>query len=432
MKHNCRTGKLILFLFLCSCSIQAQDTLRYSREQAEAVFLKENLLLIAEKLNISQSEALVSQSKLWPNPVFTVDQVNFWATDAQTGGHEVIPPLGSIGPNQQFGIGIEQLIRTAGKRKKLVALEQVAVEKSEQYFEDLLRNLKVEFRNQLTHLQYLQFSKSTYQNQLHSIRQLTQAYQRQVNHGNVPQGEYIRLKALELEMAKNYNELNKEVNESQMELKLLMRLPATTYLIITDEGYLKETGQAEQLVLNEVIELAKIHRPDFKMAELEESYFSKLYTYERAQRVPDLTLSSAYDRGGNAMFDFIGFGIQLELPFFNRNQGNIKYAQIGREQSRVLYEQMTLSVENEIVLSYQNLLNAIAFMEEIEPGFGDTLDTLLEGYTKNFTERNMSLLEYLDFMDAYLENKRIILEAGKEVNERAEELNYSVGVDLIK
>ncbi len=233
-------------------------------------------------------------------------------------------------------------------------------------------------------------------------------------------------------MAKNYNELNKEVNESQMELKLLMRLPATTYLIITDEGYLKETGQAEQLVLNEVIELAKIHRPDFKMAELEESYFSKLYTYERAQRVPDLTLSSAYDRGGNAMFDFIGFGIQLELPFFNRNQGNIKYAQIGREQSRVLYEQMTLSVENEIVLSYQNLLNAIAFMEEIEPGFGDTLDTLLEGYTKNFTERNMSLLEYLDFMDAYLENKRIILEAGKEVNERAEELNYSVGVDLIK
>lgn len=427
-----RAGKLILILFLFSLSAKAQDTLKLSREQSEAVFLKENLLLIAEKLNISQSEAIVSQAKLWPNPSFTFDQVNFWATDAQTGGQEVIPPLGGIRPNQQFGFGIEQLILTAGKRKKLVALEQVSVEKSKQYFEDLLRNLKIEFRNQLTALQYMQFSRSIYQNQLNSIKQLTQAYKRQVEQGNVPQGEYIRLKALELEIAKNINELNKEVNEAQKELKLLMRLPATTQLEITDEGYLKNTEQFTQLALNEIIEQAKTHRPDYKIAQLEETYFNNLYAYEKAQRVPNLTLSTAYDRGGNAMLDFVGFGVTMDLPFFNRNQGNIKYAQIGIEQSKILYEQKTLNIENEIVLSYQNLSNAIFFLEEIEPGYETTLDGLLTSYTKNFTDRNISMLEYLDFLEAYLENKKIILEAEKDVNEKAEELNYSVGMDLIK
>jgi outer membrane protein, heavy metal efflux system len=427
-----RSGKLILILLLFSLSTKAQDTLKLSREQAEAVFLKENLLLIAEKLNISQSEAMVMQAKLWPNPSFTFDQVNFWATDAQTGGQEVIPALGGIRPNQQFGFGIEQLIQTAGKRKKLVALEQVAVEKSNQYFEDLLRNLKIEFRNQLTKLQYLQFSKNIYQNQLNSIKQLTQAYKKQVEQGNVPQGEYIRLKALELEIAKNINELNKEVNEAQKELKLLMRLPATTQLEITDEGYLKNTEQFRQLALNEIIEQAKTHRPDYKIAQLEETYFNKLYAYEKAQRVPNLTLSSAYDRGGNAMLDFVGFGVTMDLPFFNRNQGNIKYAQIGIEQSKILYEQKTLSIENEIVFSFQNLSNAITFLEEIELDYETTLDGLLTSYTKNFTDRNISMLEYLDFLEAYLENKKIILEAGKDINEKAEELNYSVGVDLIK
>jgi cobalt-zinc-cadmium efflux system outer membrane protein len=427
-----RSGKLILIFFIFSFSAKAQDTLKLNREQAEAVFLKENLLLIAEKLNISQSEAMVMQAKLWPNPSFTFDQVNFWATDAQTGGQEVIPSLGGIRPNQQFGFGIEQLIQTAGKRKKLVALEQVAVEKSNQYFEDLLRNLKIEFRNQLTKLQYLQFSKNIYQNQLNSIKQLTQAYKKQVEQGNVPQGEYIRLKALELEIAKNINELNKEVNEAQKELKLLMRLPATTQLEITDEGYLKNTEQFRQLALNDIIEQAKTHRPDYKIAQLEEIYFNKLYAYEKAQRVSNLTLSSAYDRGGNAMLDFVGFGVTMDIPFFNRNQGNIKYAQIGIEQSKILYEQKTLSIENEIVFSFQNLSNAITFLEEIELDYETTLDGLLTSYTKNFTDRNISMLEYLDFLEAYLENKKIILEAGKDVNEKAEELNYSVGMDLIK
>jgi outer membrane protein, heavy metal efflux system len=426
------SGKLIIILFLIPLSAKAQDTLKLSREQSEAVFLKENLLLIAEKLDISQSEAMVMQAKLWPNPTFAFNQVNFWATDAQTGGEDVIPALGRIRPNQQFGFELEQLILTAGKRKKLVALEQVSVEKSKQYFEDLLRNLKIEFRNQLTALQYLQFSRNIYQNQYNSIRQRTQAYQRQVEQGNVPQGEYIRLKALELEIAKNINELNKEVNEAQGELRLLMRLPATVQLVLTDNGYLKDTEQFRTLILNDVIEQAKVNRPDFKIAKLEEAYSKKLYAYEKAQRVPDLALSSVYDRGGNAMLDFVGFGVAMDLPFFNRNQGNIKYAQIGIEQSKILHEQKTLSVENEIVLSYQNLSIAVSFLEGIEPGFETTLDELLTSYTKNFTDRNISMLEYLDFLAAYLENKKIILEAGKDVNEKAEELNYSVGMDLIK
>lgn len=427
-----KAAKLIPFLFLYLLSANAQDTLTLSREQSEAIFLNENLLLISERLNIPKAEAMVFQAKLWPNPSFTFDQVNLWATDSQTGGQEVIPPLGGIRANQQFAFGIDQLILTAGKRKKLMALEHVSVDKSKQYFEDLLRNLKVEFRNQLTQLQYLQFNRSIYQNQLNSVKKLTYAYKRQVEQGNVPQGEYIRLKALELEIAKNLNDLNKDVNEAQKELKLLMRLPSETQLKLSDEDYLKNTDQFKLLVLNDVIEQAKSNRPDYKIAQLEELYYNKLYDYERAQRIPDLTLGVAYDRGGNALLDFVGFGLSIDLPFFNRNQGNIKHAKIGIEQSKILNQQVTLSLENEIVMSFQNLSNSIDFLETIEPDFETKIDDLLKSYTKNFTERNISLLEYLDFLDAYLENKKIILEAGKHVNETAEEFNYSVGIDIIK
>lgn len=427
-----RTGKHIFILILFSLSAGAQDTVQLSREEAEAIFLQENLLLIAEKLNVSKAEAMATQAGLWPNPSFAVDQVNLWATEAQTGGQEVIPPIGGSFANQQFAFEIEQLILTAGKRKKAVAVEEVSVEKSIQYFEELLRNLKIEFRNQLTELQYLQFGKRIYENQLQSIKQLTAAYEKQVEQGNVPQGEFIRLKAVELELTQQIHELNGEMNEARKELKVLMRLPATMRLEITDEGYVKDTEQFKTLFLNDIIEMAKSHRPDYKIAGLEEMYFTKLYAYEKAQRVPNLTLNSAYDRGGSAMFDFVGFGLAIDLPFFNRNQGRIKHARIGIDQSNILRELKTLEIENDIVFSYQNLSNAIHFLEEIEPGYEAALDELLTNYTKNFTDRTIGMLEYLDFLDAYLNNKEIILEAWKDVNEKSEELNYAVGMDLIK
>lgn len=430
-----RFGKLIFILLVFSISAKPQDTVRLSRDQCEAVFLEENLLLMAGRLQISQAEAMALQAKLWPNPNLTIDEVNLWATQKQLSvfGDELQGLNGgNFGKNQQIGLSLEQLILTAGKRKKMVALEQLTVDKSKQYFEDLLRNLKIEFRNQLTQLQYLQLTRSIYQNQTASVRQLTEAYHKQVLQGNVPKGEYIRLKALELEIAKNINELNKAINEAQKELKLLMRLPYSSRLEIIGAGYIKNTQALDSLSIDALITEAKEFRPDFKLSQLEQSYFSKLHAYEKAQRTPDITLKGGYDRGGNFMYNFIGFGVAMDIPVFNRNQGNIRFAQIGIEHSKTLLQHTDAGIENEIALAYQNLTNAILFLNQIEVGYEATLDELLTAYSKNVINRHISLVEYLDFLDAYLENKKIILEAQKAVNKKAEELNYTVGKDVIK
>jgi outer membrane protein, heavy metal efflux system len=425
-----------LFIILFSFKAFAQNTLVLTREQSEAIFLKENLLLIAEKLQISKAEALVLQADLWPNPVIEIDEVNLWTSQKGTNnldyfGEELPPVSGNFGRNQQISVSVEQLILTAGKRRKLVALEQVNADIAEQYFEELLRNLKLVFRNQLTHLQYLQLKRDVFQTQLTSVRQLIEGYRRQVEAGNVPRGEYVRLKAFELETLRNINELKKEMNEVHKELNLLMRLPSNTNLEITLEGFLRNTQEFKQLMLNDLIAKGKENRPEYKISRLEENYYNNLFAYEKAQSVPDITLKGGYDRGGNFMYNFIGFGMSIDIPLFNRNQGNIRYARAGIEQSGIINQQTILFIENEIVLAYKNLSDAIEFLLEIEPGYEELLDELLTGYTKNFMLRNISLLEYLDFLDAYLENKQIILEAGKDLNEKIEELNYSVGTELI-
>lgn len=407
--------------------LQAQETLKISREEAETMFLQKNLLLISEKLNIEIQQAEVIQAKLWPNPQFSISEINLWRTTEV----EPSPPFwGNFGKNQQIAFELNQLVQTAGKRKKLIALEQVDVSKAEQYFEDLLRGLKLELRNQLTHLQYYQQAIKVHKNLIENISKLTNAYKNQLDRGNISTAEYIRLKAQELEIQKEILNLTRESNEIQKELKLLLRLNPTVSIEITDDGFVKNTQPYEAIFIDQIVENAKENRPDYKLALLEEDYSNKLLSYEKAQRIPDMTFGVNYDRNGNTMLDFVGFGVSFDLPVFNRNKGGIKKAQISIESAKIQKEQTVLTIENKIFLAYKSLQQAIDFVKSIEPDYEKDLDLLLENYTKNFTSKNVSMLEYFDFMDAYLENKKIILEAHKDVNQKAEELNYSLGKDF--
>jgi len=424
MKRTLLLGVLLTFSF----GLKAQETLKLSRQEAETMFLQNNLLLISEKLHIESQQAEVIQAKMWHNPEFSISEINLWKNSTV----EPSPPFfGNFGRNQQISFELEQLVQTAGKRKKLIALEEVDVSKAEQYFEDLLRGLKLELRNQLTDLQYIQQSIKVHQNLIENISILTNAYQNQLNKGNISKAEYIRLKAQELEINKEILELTRQSNEIQKELKLLLRINPNVSIEITDDGFVKDPKPYQSIFIEQVVENAKENRPDYKLALLEEEYSNKLLSYEKAQRIPDLKFGVNYDRNGSTMLDFVGFGVSFDLPFFNRNKGNIKKAQISIENARVQKEQTVLTIENEIFLSYKSLQQAIDFLNKIETGYEADLDLLLENYTKNFTSRNVSMLEYFDFMDAYLNNKKIILEARKEVNQKAEELNYSLGRDLV-
>ena len=231
--------RIILFCvsIALGLQLQAQETLKISREEAETMFLQNNLLLISEKLNIESQQAEVIQARLWPNPEFSISEINLWRAREV----EPSPPLiGNFGRNQQIAFELNQLVQTAGKRKKLIALEQVDVSKAEQYFEDLLRGLKLELRNQLTDLQYIQQSIKVHQNLIDNISTLTNAYQNQLNKGNISKAEYVRLKAQELEINKEILELTRQSNEIQKELKLLLRTNPTVSIEITDDGFVKK------------------------------------------------------------------------------------------------------------------------------------------------------------------------------------------------
>lgn len=425
--------RIFLTLFLIvSLKSMAQigvisDTIVLSRNQAEAIFLEKNISLISEKLNIDIADAQVIQAKLWPNPTLTIGEINLWSNATA----QQLPVLwGNYGKTQQVNAELEQLIQTAGKRKKLIAMEKVSAEIAKEYFKTFLRNLKIEFRENLTELQYNQAQEEVYQKQLSSMQTLLKAYKNQVAQGNIGKGEYVRLKATELQFLKEINDLQKENNSLQKELKVLMNLPAASFIKLTDEGFVPVNKNIEEINLANLMESAIENRPDMKVLKLGNEYNDNKYKYERAMRTPDVTLGVSYDRGASLMNDFVGIGFSLDLPFFNRNQGNIKAAKIAIDQGKLLTEEKTLSVQSEVLNAYQDFITTKKLYESADASFEGDLDKLLESYRKNFMQRNTSMLEYLDFVDAYLDNKSILLNSKKDLNKNLEELRYITGQEI--
>jgi cobalt-zinc-cadmium efflux system outer membrane protein len=403
------------------------DTIVLSRTQAEALFLEKNISLISEKLNIDIADAQLIQAKLWPNPTLSVGEINLWHNATA----EQLPALwGNFGKTSQVNAELEQLIQTAGKRKKLIAMEKVGVDIAKEYFKAFLRNLKVEFRGKLTELQYTQEQQAVYKKQLSSMQILLKAYSNQVAQGNIGRGEYIRLKASELQFLKEISDLRKENNSLQKELKILMNLPGTSYIKLTQDGFVPNNKNLDNINLVNLIASAVENRPDMKVIKLGNDYNDNKYKYEKAMRTPDLTLGLTYDRGSSTMVDFVGVGFALDLPFFNRNQGNIKAAKIAIAQGKLLTEEKTISVQSEVLQAYEDLMVTKKLYDSVEANYESDLDKLLESYRKNFMQRNTSMLEFLDFVDAYLDNKSILLNSKKDLNKNLEELRYISGQEI--
>lgn len=428
--------KILFFLmgiFLCMNILygQKKEIIKLTQSEIETIFLNNSLELIAEKMNISIADAEIIQAKLWENPSFSISGVNLWSTKNQREGKsEVIPPLfGTFARNTQFSIELSQLIQTANKRGKLIAREKVSKEIAVQQFEAIMLGLKIELRKSINEIIYLQNYCKVLSMQQESLVQFTDSYKKQVLQGNIAKSELLRLQSSLLEIENEKNETLGELNEQIKTLKSLLSAdPLLEIEVIESE---MNALKPESLILSQLLEQSTDNRVNVKLSKLQKQYFEKSLAYEKAQRIPDITVSANYDRLGGVWKDFIGFGISADLPLFNRNQGAIKAAQLSHEQSIYQEKQQVNQVQYEVVEAYNNYLQAYQFYKKTSAdNLLSELDRMIDTYSKNLINKNISMLEYIDFMEAYKSNKQTVLVARKKMQIQFEELQYVIGKEI--
>lgn len=410
-------GFMAMLLSCTGITAFAQDTLKLALPEAEAQFVQKNLSLLAEKYSIDIAKAQIIQARLYNNPNFQFTG-NIYNPE-QKKGFDLSNRTG------EYIIGAQQLILLAGKRNKQIRLAETNAAISEARFFDLLRTLRYTLRSNFYQLYFLQNSVAAYQTQIGFLERLNTAYSELLAKGVVTLKDAVRIKSLLYSLRAGQASLQNQISDLNSELQLLLQ-NNTAYIVpsFTQSG---SHFNASEYPLPALLDTAYNNRQDLKVAQNIVLFNQQNYSLQKALAKPDLTLGAQFDKRGSFVENASFFTAAMDLPFFNKNQGNIKAAQISTQQSKTLMQRQQELITNEVQRAYVKLLNTDKMLRSFDPAFKSELDKLLQGITENFQKRNISLLEFTDFYESY---KATILQFNQLQNSRQqaiEDLHFAIG-----
>jgi outer membrane protein, heavy metal efflux system len=414
---------LILSFILSALTSFAQtDTLSLSFEEAEKTFLQNNLSLVALKYNVDASTALIKQAKLWDNPVLLTDQTLY---DGKFFRHS---KLSNGTQGGQIYVQVQQLIKTAGKIRKLSNLATTNAQITELQFEQVMHNLRYTLRNDLYQTSQLLFSIELYEKENEQLKKLLSAMNAQLQAGNISQKDFLRIQALQTNVLQEENEFRKQMADVQSELH--------TFLQSNEDGFVKpvlpETKIPNQISIDSLLSSAKQNNPDYLLEKTNLLYSQNNLDYQQALRKPDVTVGVEYDKVNSYVPNYYGLTVALPLPLINRNQGNIASAAFTVKQEQTLLSQREFKLTADIQNALNKLQLNLDLQKNIDPDFIKKYDLLMRNAFNAYQQRQMNLLDFLDLFEAYKDTELKYLQQQYSLQKAKEDLNLLAGRDVIK
>ncbi len=416
-----RAFLFLLFLLLAGkmCAQQVAGTL--TLKEAEQRFLERNLSLIAERYNIDMAQAQVLQAKLFENPVISLEQNVYNRLNGK---------YFDFGKEGEAVVEIEQVIHFAGQRNKQVRLEKINKEIAEYQFEEVMRTLRQELNEKFVEVYFLSKSIAIYEKEVNSLQVLLGGMKVQQEKGNISLMEISRLESMLFSLKKEKNERENDLLTTRGELNLLLNLPEDTQVQLSlDEEVLQQLDLSQlsfadlKAIINE--------RPDQKIARSTVNASCANLKLQKSMAFPEFSVKGNYDRVGNFINDYFAIGVSLSVPIFNRNQGNIKAARFSIQQAGVQQEYAANRADMELFTAYTSLEKATQLYQSTNMDLERNFEKLITGVNENFTRKNISLLEFIDYYDSYKETCIQLYEIKKNVFLAMENLNTVVGQNVL-
>ncbi len=425
---KCFVLLFIIIAFAANGNAQTKqvDTLRLGLPDLEKRFLDSNFLLLASHYNVDAQKALIEQAKLWDNPVLNTDQVIAANGKFFPYGKN---PDGSV--SGQYYIQVQQLIKTAGKRGKLINMATTNAKLSELQLQDVLRNLRYQLRTDYyTILQQLA-TREIYQGQERQLNLLLNGMEAQLNAGNIAQKEYLRIRALLISLEQDQTELERSLTDNESDLKTLLQIKDNVFIKPNDN--LEMPQSINTLVDTETLfTTGKQNNPNYLLQQTQTVYQQQNLMYQKALRSPDITLGPNFDHNSNFAPNYVGLGISLPLPILNKNQGNIKSAEFSIKQQQSVTANAETELKNNINNAYNKLLLSLKLNGTTQRDFYQKYKTMYQNVLDSYKQKQINLLEFLDFFNDYTSSQQKLLQQSLNLQLAKEELNYQAGIDIIK
>ncbi len=326
--------------------------------------LASNGEMTAARIEIERARARLRQAGLRPNPTLDFEQT--------TGRY-----TGSRGEGET-SIGVALPLELGGKRGRRIELAQAELEAVEAEVADRERRLAAEVRS--IHVEALAALREleTTENLNNIDLQTTRFVQARVNEGETAPIE-LNLLRVEVDRLRSRRALVEgRLKAALLRLKNLAGIPAAEPLRLREDLF-APVLPAPPASREAAIDIALRHRPDLKLARLNEEVAQAGLSLARANATPDVTAFSRYTLNRTSFEDspvgirndrdrLITFGVSIGIPIFNHNQGTKAESAAAISQARTKREFLETVVRSEVESAYARYEAAQAATATFEQG----------------------------------------------------------------
>ena len=406
----------ILFLFLVRTAIAQSPATRITLEQAIQFALAHNHALEAARSTIMQNQAQEITANLRPNPtlswdtqflpLFNLNQFN----------------ANYISNSAQFDLGLGYTFERGQKRQHRLqaAQDQTTVTRSQ--VSDNQRTLAFNVAQQFVAVLLAESMIDLAQQDLASFQQTVDLSEQQVRAGALSEGDAIKIKLQLLQFQNDVSSAKLSRVQALAALRQLVGFESVpeNYDVNGTLDYQPVHGDLEALKM-----LAVNSRPDLAAAREGIIAARSQETLAHANGKRDLDVSFNYSHVAD--INSGAFFFNMQIPVFDRNQGEIARTRAALTQSQELAAEANEQVMSDVVSAYEGVHTNDEIITLYRSGYLDQTTQSRDISQYAYQRGATSLLDFLDAERSYRANQLSYRQALAAYMVALEQLREAVG-----
>ena len=372
----------------------APPSARISIDEALRLAVQHNHALLAARTTILQNQALGTTANLRPNPTLSWDAQFLPIFEPSKFSSDYLDS------QAQFDLGFGYTFEIGGKRQHRFRAARDVTEATRSTVADNERQLTFNVGQQFVAAVLAQSQVDFTQQDLESFQKTVDISELQYKAGAISEGDLLKIK---LQMLQFQNDV---LSAKLAKIQALSALRQLLGFESVADDY-DVDGKLEYVQvhagLDDLKALALRTRPDLRAAQQNVTAAQSAEQLAVVDRKRDLTTTFNYSHVASTNTGALFF--TLQLPFFDRNQGEIARTRHVITQNQQLASETGQQVLTDVVNAYQGLRTSEQIVQLYEGGYVDQATKSRDISEYAYKRGAASLLDFLDAERTYRSNQ---------------------------
>ena len=404
---------IVTLIFSVCFQLKAQEN--YSLKRALQTAKTENPILKTEQFNIQMAESDIVTAKLRPNLILSHETLQVAESS------EFAPETAWYNnQNREILFELSKPFQIAGQRRNKIAFANQSFSLEEKTYNETERNLFLDVANKWLEVWEAQKQLQIIESAKLNIDSLL--YTNQVRYRNqvITQTDLFRTELLAKQYAIQHKTASQEVLNHQKAFGFLLGKESEARIDATDNFLWQLPENLETLVAQSIE-----NRSDIEATKSLIDVSDSNIKLQKSLAYPEPEVGIIYNAQHSV--PHLGLSFSLDLPFFNRNQGEIQKSYQLREQAEQQLNVLQQQVQTEVSIAFANYKLQQQNIEDYELLLEQS-QTILNNVKHAYLKGGTTIIDFLEAQRSWLETQQEYFEAVHSFRQSYVQLFYATGL----